>query len=99
VKSAISPRFFLDVVLRCDKEEIELFAILARGLWLRRNDYVHGGTFTHPNQVVRDAKVALEEFHQSTLLVGSWERNSRLHVKKARNHLQKTWLRLIGTQP
>jgi hypothetical protein len=46
-------------VSSCDKEEIELFAVLARRLWLRQNDIVHGGSLTHPNQVVHDAETAL----------------------------------------
>jgi hypothetical protein len=43
---------FMDVISRCENEEVELFAVLARRLWLRRNDYVHGGSLTHPSQVV-----------------------------------------------
>ena len=55
---------FMEVVLRCDIEEVELFAVLARCLWLRRNDFVHGGNLTHPSQVVQDAEATLEDFCQ-----------------------------------
>ena len=55
---------FMDVVSRCEKEEVQLFGVLSRHLWLRRNDYVHEGNLTHPSQVVRDAKTALVEFQR-----------------------------------
>lgn len=63
-------QIFLEVVSKCDKEEVELFAVLARRLWLPRNDLVHGGTLTHPNQVVRDAEAALEEFRRVNTVEG-----------------------------
>jgi hypothetical protein len=49
-------------MLRCEKEDVELFAIVARRLWLRRNDFIHGGQFTHPVQMLRDSVKALTEF-------------------------------------
>jgi hypothetical protein len=42
-------QIFSEVSSKCNKEEIELFAVLARRLWLRRNDVVHGGILMHPN--------------------------------------------------
>jgi hypothetical protein len=45
-------KLFEDVRLRCTRHEVELFAIIARRIWLRRNDVVHGGCFTHPSQVL-----------------------------------------------
>jgi hypothetical protein len=59
---------------KCDKEEIELFAVLARRLWFRRNDVVHGGILTHPNQVVHDAEAALEEFNRANTGEGQQQR-------------------------
>jgi hypothetical protein len=56
---------FMEVVRRCSIKEVELFAILARRIWLRRNDVVHGGTFTHPTKLVRDAEIALANFHRA----------------------------------
>jgi hypothetical protein len=60
-------QIFSELVSKCEKEEVELFVVLARRLWLRRNDVVHGGILTHPNQIVRDAEAALEEFRRSIL--------------------------------
>lgn len=37
----------------CDDEEICVFIGLARRLWFRRNEVVHGGVFTHPNALVQ----------------------------------------------
>ena len=34
---------FSGVISRCDKEEIELFVIIAQCIWHRRNEVVHGG--------------------------------------------------------
>jgi ribonuclease HI len=52
-------------VKRCDQTEVELFAVIARKIWLRRNQVVHGGSFSHPNQVLREAVSILEDFRLS----------------------------------
>jgi hypothetical protein len=44
-----------EVASRCEKDDVELFAIVARRLWLRRNDFIHGGNFMHPTQVQKDS--------------------------------------------
>lgn len=47
---------FLEILQnRCSREEAELCAWIAWGIWTRRNTVLHGGVFTHPNQVVRNA--------------------------------------------
>ena len=56
---------FMEVIRRCSIGEVELFAVLAHRIWLRRNDVVHGGTFTHPTELVRDAEIALADFHRA----------------------------------
>jgi hypothetical protein len=58
-------QIFLEVAKRCDQTEVELFAVIARKIWLRRNQVVHGGSFSHPNQVLREAMSILEEFRLS----------------------------------
>jgi hypothetical protein len=40
---------------RCDRDEMELFAVTARRIWLRRNGVIHGMPFTHPTQLMREA--------------------------------------------
>jgi hypothetical protein len=56
-KSSSSGNNFLQVVddifLQCDPEEIKQFVGIARRLWMRRNEVVHGGRMTHPNGLVR----------------------------------------------
>ena len=46
-------------------EELELFAITARQIWLRRNKVIHGGIFMHPNQVASHARKSLEEYQNA----------------------------------
>jgi ribonuclease HI len=50
---------------RCAIEEVELFAIIARRIWHRRNEVVHGGDFRHPMQMVREAITTLKEFQRA----------------------------------
>lgn len=42
--------------------EIELLAIVARKIWLRRKTAVLGGQFIHPSHLIRSAKEALDNF-------------------------------------
>ncbi|XP_059440462.1 uncharacterized protein LOC132172916 [Corylus avellana] len=37
------------------REDMELFAIIAKKIWKRRNDVVHGQPFSHPSVVVKQA--------------------------------------------
>lgn len=53
---------FASILSRCDATKVALLAVTATRIWLRRNDVVHGGLFTHPLQVLREAKQALEDF-------------------------------------
>jgi hypothetical protein len=62
---------------RCEMEDLELFATTARLIWLRRNTVIHGGIFTHPNQVVRNACRSLEEFRNANEAVTENEEISR----------------------
>lgn len=60
---------FLEVVegmfWKCTQEEMALFAGLARRIWLRRNDILHGGGFSHPKVLLQLATRALEEFKEA----------------------------------
>lgn len=49
----------------CDMEEIELMAVAAGKIWFRRNTVIHGGEFTHPNQVFHDACNFIDEFRRA----------------------------------
>jgi hypothetical protein len=57
-------QIFSGVISRCEKEEVELFSIIARRLWHRRNVVVHGGEFMPLNQVVKEAVTSLEDFQR-----------------------------------
>lgn len=47
----------------CDQTEFAQFAGIARRIWLRRNEMVHGGGFLHPNIIVQQATQAVDSFH------------------------------------
>lgn len=50
---------------RLSKEELELFAIIAHKLWLRRNKVVFEGLVLTPSCLIKGAREMLEEFHGS----------------------------------
>jgi hypothetical protein len=58
-------QIFKEVVSRCEQDDVELFATVARRLWLCRNDIIHGGNFTHPTQLLKDFEKALIEFQKA----------------------------------
>jgi hypothetical protein len=41
---------------------MDTFSVIARKIWLRKNFMVHENSLTHPNRVVQEAVMALEEF-------------------------------------
>lgn len=49
-------------------EKFGFFADLSRRIWLRRNDLIHGGVFTHPNLLVQGMLQAVEEYKQAHVL-------------------------------
>jgi ribonuclease HI len=51
---------------KCEPEEIQLFAKTARRVCLRRNDFVVGNFFQHPNVLVETAKEYVAEFMTTT---------------------------------
>jgi hypothetical protein len=46
-------------------EDLNLLALILRGIWQRRNSVVHGGEFTHPNIVANLAREGLLQFIQA----------------------------------
>ncbi len=50
---------------QCEADDLELWAITARGIWFRRNKFVHGGDFHHSNQVCREAFTMLSDFNRT----------------------------------
>jgi ribonuclease HI len=51
---------------RLGAEDLELVAIIAQKLWLRRNTVVHGGAFLNPICLIKCATEELEGFHLAT---------------------------------
>ncbi|XP_059429074.1 uncharacterized protein LOC132162872 [Corylus avellana] len=49
----------------CTKEDIVQFVGLVRRIWLRRNDVLHGGVFSHPRELVQRNLHAIEEYKQA----------------------------------
>ena len=49
-------------------QEIKQFVGMARRLWLRRNDVIHGGHFVHPNVLVQQTNTAIEDFSRANKL-------------------------------
>jgi ribonuclease HI len=66
------PSVFGAILGKCNAEEIKLFVVLARRIWLRRNSVIHGECFTHPSQLLRDAQNSLEDF---------WFANRKAHIE------------------
>ena len=58
---------FADIIERSDGPEVEVFAVTARRIWLRRNGVLHGESLTHPNQLLCEVDVAIEDFKRATL--------------------------------
>jgi ribonuclease HI len=55
---------FDDICRRCDISELELFAVTARRIWLRRNSAIHGEQFSHPTRLLDDAQTSLNDFQR-----------------------------------
>ena len=47
---------------KCTQKEMVLFAGVARRIWLRRNDVIYGGTFSHLNVIMHNTIRAIQEF-------------------------------------
>ncbi|XP_059442060.1 uncharacterized protein LOC132174416 [Corylus avellana] len=59
---------FEDIVKRCDRFDVERFAVTGRRLWLRRNAVIHGEPFVHPNQIMREVGAAIEDFQRANMV-------------------------------
>jgi hypothetical protein len=80
-KSAHGGPNFLQVVedmfSTCDEEEMRLFVGLARRIWLRRNESVHGGVFSSPKEILLKTQGAILEFqaaHEKKVTPGNNEK-------------------------
>jgi hypothetical protein len=53
---------FTDLMGRCNAEEAELCAVVAKGIWTRRNGVVFGEDFVNPDALIRGATNNLQQF-------------------------------------
>jgi ribonuclease HI len=53
------------ILEKCELEEFQNFVAIVRRLWLRRNDILHGGSFTSPATIILKAKVSIQEFQEA----------------------------------
>lgn len=49
------------MLAKCDKTKFSQFVGIARQIWLRRNELIHGGPFLHPNIIAQQAIRATED--------------------------------------
>jgi hypothetical protein len=47
---------------RYSGEEMAVNAAIARGIWSRRNQVVHGGNFSHPHFIIKEAVEVVAQF-------------------------------------
>ena len=43
---------------------LELMMVVTCKIWFRRNNVLHGGEFTHPNQVFQEPSNSLDDFRR-----------------------------------
>jgi hypothetical protein len=58
---------FEEITAKYDDSVVEFFAVVARRIWMRRNATVHGVAFVDPNQLISQARVALEDYKQANV--------------------------------
>lgn len=58
---------FTELLDSYDNNEIELFVLIVRCIWLRRNAVIHREIFMDPNQLLQEAREALEDFHKANM--------------------------------
>jgi hypothetical protein len=49
-------------MLKFEKDKVEFFVVVARGVWFPRNKWLFDGIFFHPNEVYNLAMLSMEEF-------------------------------------
>jgi hypothetical protein len=63
-----SPNFLYiveEILLHGNEEDIRLFAGLSRLLWLRRNELIYEGKFSHPNMLVQRVVNQVADFDKA----------------------------------
>lgn len=50
---------------RCTIKELEIYAIIARKIWLKRNTVVYGWDFSHPNVLIQECASSLNKYRDA----------------------------------
>jgi ribonuclease HI len=99
-KSSYAGPSFLEMVeelfRKSFQEEMAIFVGIARRIWMRRNDVVYGGNFTHPTTIVHMVSRAVEEFreaqdHEITAVTDAAEARMTRWVAPAQGWLKANW--------
>jgi len=53
---------FETLTKRCDVSDLKLTVVVAWKIWFRQNEVVHGGEFTPPQQLFREANMSIDDF-------------------------------------
>jgi hypothetical protein len=65
-KSVVFGHSFVEVMEylfdRCNIEDVELHAEIARRKWFRRNSVVHEEEFIHPNELIRETSQFIDDY-------------------------------------
>ncbi|XP_059451341.1 uncharacterized protein LOC132182133 [Corylus avellana] len=59
------------VLAQCSPDEVQMFVGLARRIWLRRNEIVHGGFLTHLSVLLQLTTNAIAKFNKATVTNGT----------------------------
>jgi hypothetical protein len=69
-KSSYEGRTFISIfkaiLSTYSEDEVNVFVGLERQVRFRRNDYIHEGSFPHPNVLVRKARSALADYDEAS---------------------------------
>lgn len=86
----VAEKFFLT----CSAMELRLFTGLARRLWLRRNDLIHGGSFVPPEIIFSQATRAMEDFQVAQEGISTIVPSTSLVVLSRWEALSPGWVKL-----
>jgi hypothetical protein len=51
----------------CEEDELRLFVGIAKHIWFRRNELIHGGPFTYLDVLVQQARQSLIDFSAANI--------------------------------
>jgi hypothetical protein len=96
-------QILVEVSKRCDQEEVDLFMVTARKLWMRRNRVVFGGEFNPPRSLLLEAESVLMEFRKANLVSNQSQDSSSSKADEKwepppRNTIKINWDAAVATE-